>query len=615
MSDRSERAVAIVGLGAILPDAPSARAFRENVWAKKYSITEVPPDRWSVADYYDPDPSAPAKTYSKIGVLGARLPVRLEALAHPAPRGGRDGRGPAVGDHDRRRGPRRLRLPAEDARHRAHGRRPRQRDGGGAALPDHAAHLVPRVPRSCSSRRRSSCDLPAEVREAILARWREVVSKRLPEITEDTMPGELSNILSGPRGQRAQPARAELHRRRGLRLDLRRARRRGGHARGGPLRRRGHGRRRPQHGHELVREVLEDRGALRHRHAAVRRRRRRLRDGRGLGGVPAQAPGRRRAGRRPRLRGRARASAAPRTARARASRRRTRSGSGSPSRGRGRTRGSTRPRPASSRPTARARRSATWSRWRASPRCSRARRRARSPSARRRATSATSRRARARPGLLKAVWAVHEKVLPPTLHADPPNPGIDFAATPFVAEPRPAGVEAGETARRGGAACPPTGSAGRTSTSCSRSTCPARSRRGERPGAGRRARARSRAAAGSSVALLAEAAPARPPRAGRGVGGRPPRGRGRDAAAGEGRPRAARRSAPLPPALAARERMAIDYGDGKELRRAAAEGAEGPRHGRARHLEGLPGPGRLPRQRAAPRARSRSSSPARAAST
>ena len=67
MSDRSERAVAIVGIGAILPDAPSARAFRDNVWAKKYSITEVPPDRWSVADYYDPDPTAPAKTYSKIG--------------------------------------------------------------------------------------------------------------------------------------------------------------------------------------------------------------------------------------------------------------------------------------------------------------------------------------------------------------------------------------------------------------------------------------------------------------------------------------------------------------------------------------------------------------------
>ena len=33
----------------------------------RYSITEVSPDRWDPAFYYDPDPSAPDKTYSKIG--------------------------------------------------------------------------------------------------------------------------------------------------------------------------------------------------------------------------------------------------------------------------------------------------------------------------------------------------------------------------------------------------------------------------------------------------------------------------------------------------------------------------------------------------------------------
>src|SRR3990172_11245976 len=67
MRDRTERAVAIVGVGAIMPDAPSAAAFRDNVWNRRYSIREVPPERWNVADYYDPDPAAPDKTYSKIG--------------------------------------------------------------------------------------------------------------------------------------------------------------------------------------------------------------------------------------------------------------------------------------------------------------------------------------------------------------------------------------------------------------------------------------------------------------------------------------------------------------------------------------------------------------------
>src|SRR5512138_2595420 len=61
------RAIAIVGLGCMLPDAPNPAAFWDNVLNKRYSITEVPPERWKVDDYYDPDPTAPDKTYSKIG--------------------------------------------------------------------------------------------------------------------------------------------------------------------------------------------------------------------------------------------------------------------------------------------------------------------------------------------------------------------------------------------------------------------------------------------------------------------------------------------------------------------------------------------------------------------
>ena len=61
MNDTAHRAVAIVGLGAVLPDAPSAPAFWNNIKNKRYSISEVPPDRWSLDDYYDPDPSAPGQ--------------------------------------------------------------------------------------------------------------------------------------------------------------------------------------------------------------------------------------------------------------------------------------------------------------------------------------------------------------------------------------------------------------------------------------------------------------------------------------------------------------------------------------------------------------------------
>src|SRR5688572_26309123 len=53
-----DRAVAIVGVGAILPDAPDAAAFWRNLTEGRYSIGDVDPARWDPALYYDPDPKA-----------------------------------------------------------------------------------------------------------------------------------------------------------------------------------------------------------------------------------------------------------------------------------------------------------------------------------------------------------------------------------------------------------------------------------------------------------------------------------------------------------------------------------------------------------------------------
>ena len=57
MEDTAYRAIAIVGVGAILPDAPNVPAFWENVKQGRYSITEVHADRWDPAFYYDADHS------------------------------------------------------------------------------------------------------------------------------------------------------------------------------------------------------------------------------------------------------------------------------------------------------------------------------------------------------------------------------------------------------------------------------------------------------------------------------------------------------------------------------------------------------------------------------
>src|SRR5262249_33608080 len=73
MDDTAHRAIAVVGLGAILPDAPTVAAFWQNLCEGRYSIRDIPAGRWDPALYYDPDPTVADKTSRKMaaGVRGA----------------------------------------------------------------------------------------------------------------------------------------------------------------------------------------------------------------------------------------------------------------------------------------------------------------------------------------------------------------------------------------------------------------------------------------------------------------------------------------------------------------------------------------------------------------
>ena len=67
MTTTMQEPIAVVGVSAIMPDAPDAATFWANIKAGRYSISDVPPERWDPELYYDPDPRAPDKTYSRIG--------------------------------------------------------------------------------------------------------------------------------------------------------------------------------------------------------------------------------------------------------------------------------------------------------------------------------------------------------------------------------------------------------------------------------------------------------------------------------------------------------------------------------------------------------------------
>jgi len=67
MTKLSETPIAVIGVAGIFAGAHNATEFWDNIVRKIDCITDVPPTRWAIDDYYDPDPTAPDKTYCKRG--------------------------------------------------------------------------------------------------------------------------------------------------------------------------------------------------------------------------------------------------------------------------------------------------------------------------------------------------------------------------------------------------------------------------------------------------------------------------------------------------------------------------------------------------------------------
>lgn len=84
MSEQAQQIpIAIVGMGALLPGSAGVDGFWRALLEGRNLITDVPPDRWLVADHYDPDPSAVDRTYCR---RGAFLPeVDFDPAAYGIP--------------------------------------------------------------------------------------------------------------------------------------------------------------------------------------------------------------------------------------------------------------------------------------------------------------------------------------------------------------------------------------------------------------------------------------------------------------------------------------------------------------------------------------------------
>jgi acyl transferase domain-containing protein/acyl carrier protein/NAD(P)-dependent dehydrogenase (short-subunit alcohol dehydrogenase family) len=194
----AEKAVAIVGVGALMPDAPNAPKFWQNIREGRYSIKEVVRERWDQSLYYDPDPKAPDKTYSKIGgwvrdwewdPLKWKLPIpprvgqAMDLTQKWAVVTARE----ALSDYGYPGRP----LNAERTAVIL----------GNAMAGDTHLYSAARIlfPDFAEELMKASdyASLPAPVRQAIMEQFHEGVRRKTPPITEDTMPGELANIVAG----------------------------------------------------------------------------------------------------------------------------------------------------------------------------------------------------------------------------------------------------------------------------------------------------------------------------------------------------------------------------------------------------------------------------------
>ena len=192
--------IAIVGISAIMPDAPTAEDFWSNIRGGRYSISDVPAERWDPELFYDADPVRPEdKTYSQDRRLGAGVPVGADGVeaSRAAERGRALRRGPDVVGQRRALGPAGRGLAELGRRLRPRRRDPGQRARRRQVRAHHPAHRLPGVRPRTWPVPPSFAALPADVQAAIRAEARERFLAGLPTITEDTMPGELANIMAG----------------------------------------------------------------------------------------------------------------------------------------------------------------------------------------------------------------------------------------------------------------------------------------------------------------------------------------------------------------------------------------------------------------------------------
>ena len=194
----SQELIAVVGLGAVLPDAPNVKAFWENLQAGRDSITEVTPDRWDPELFWVPERGIPDSTYSKIGgwvrdlpfkARDFRIPPKMASFIDDVQKMALVAVGEALEDagitKDSKVDRSRIAVILGNAM------------GGNAARDASSLRIHIATVREQLKATPEVQAMPKAQQDAILDAFEASFKEALPPITEDSMPGELSNVVAG----------------------------------------------------------------------------------------------------------------------------------------------------------------------------------------------------------------------------------------------------------------------------------------------------------------------------------------------------------------------------------------------------------------------------------
>ncbi len=189
--------IAVVGVGLCLPGSNSPESFWKQIINRISGIIPVPKERWGNPDYYyDPDPKSPDKTYSRIGgfitdfkfdPLKFRIPPAVAQKMDRTQQMAVSCVGEALQDAG---------IPPENLAGRRVGIMLGNSMGGENTDRYTSRVALPRT-LGCLETALSAINIDPGSTEIVLKDFRERYLEDLPEITEDSLPGELSNVISG----------------------------------------------------------------------------------------------------------------------------------------------------------------------------------------------------------------------------------------------------------------------------------------------------------------------------------------------------------------------------------------------------------------------------------